>query len=123
LGRLEPEALAPFVAAARALVLPSRSEETFGLAAAEALLAGRPVIAANLGALPELVEHEVTGLLVAAGDAEGFGAAAQHVLADELSAARWGRAGQERLRTSLDPARHVAAVTALFERVLLSARR
>jgi glycosyltransferase involved in cell wall biosynthesis len=37
--------------------------EGFGLAAVEAMLAGVPVVAANSGALPEIVENEVTGVL------------------------------------------------------------
>src|SRR5215211_3650053 len=39
-------------------IVPSRSHETFGLAAAEAMAAGVPVVASNIGALPELVEAD-----------------------------------------------------------------
>ena len=38
--------------------------EGFGLAVAEAMLAGKPIIVANAGALPELIENERTGLVV-----------------------------------------------------------
>ena len=54
--------------AAIALV-PSRSAETFGLAAAEAMAAGVPVAASRVGALPELLDAEA---LVAPGDAEAL---------------------------------------------------
>jgi glycosyltransferase involved in cell wall biosynthesis len=46
--------------------------ESFCLAVAEALAAARPVIASDLGALPELVVDEVTGLIVRPGDVDGL---------------------------------------------------
>lgn len=41
------------------MVVPSVGNETFGLVAAEALAAGRPVIASRRGALPEMVDEQV----------------------------------------------------------------
>jgi glycosyltransferase involved in cell wall biosynthesis len=52
------------------LVFPSQWYETFGRVAAEAFAAGTPVIAANIGAVAELVEHGRTGLKFRPGDAE-----------------------------------------------------
>jgi glycosyltransferase involved in cell wall biosynthesis len=51
-------------AGARALLVPIRWEEPFGLVMIEAMLAGCPVIAYRRGAAPELVEDGVTGWLV-----------------------------------------------------------
>jgi glycosyltransferase involved in cell wall biosynthesis len=52
------------------LVFPSQCYETFGRVAAEAFAAGTPVIAANIGAVAELVEHGRTGLKFRPGDPE-----------------------------------------------------
>jgi glycosyltransferase involved in cell wall biosynthesis len=63
---------------ARALLVPIRWEEPFGLVMIEALLAGCPVIAHARGAAPEIVEEGRTGFLVddAAAMAEALGRAA-----------------------------------------------
>jgi glycosyltransferase involved in cell wall biosynthesis len=51
-------------ARSRALAVPLRWEEPFGLVMIEALLAGCPVVAERRGAAPEIVEHGETGFLV-----------------------------------------------------------
>jgi glycosyltransferase involved in cell wall biosynthesis len=58
LGRLSPERLAVVRRAAALVLVPSRSDESFGLSALEAMGAGVPVIATRAGALPELVGEE-----------------------------------------------------------------
>ena len=59
--------------------MPSRSE-TFGLVAAEAQSCGVPVIAARVGGLPHISEHETTGLLVSGHDPADYAAAIERVL-------------------------------------------
>jgi glycosyltransferase involved in cell wall biosynthesis len=58
LGRVGPERLAQLLRGAAVVLMPSRSDESFGLAALEAMGAGVPVIASRSGALPELVGVE-----------------------------------------------------------------
>ncbi len=99
---------------AACVLSPSLFPETFGYSVAEALLDARPVVATRVGALPELVEHEVTGLVAAPGDDAGFAALAARAL-DDPAAARWGEAGRERVRRMTDPAAHVAGLVALYE--------
>ena len=78
-GRVDAAELADLRARAAVALVPSRSAETFGMAAAEALAAGLPVAASAVGALPELLE-EIS--LAAPGDAPALSAAIARVLAD-----------------------------------------
>jgi glycosyltransferase involved in cell wall biosynthesis len=82
-------ALVPdLMADARALLIPSRSE---GLprVVVEAFASGVPVIASRVGGLPELVEHDVNGLLVDVDDEDGWRAASER-LGDDAESIRLG---------------------------------
>jgi len=112
-GHLSDAALAGLRARASVVVAPSLFVEHFGYTVAEALLDARPVVAARIGALPELVEHEVTGLLVPPGNAAGFGEAVKRAFADP-AAPRWGEAGRERVRRLSEPRAHLAGLLGIY---------
>ena len=63
LGEVSQEEKVRLVSRARAFLFPIQWEEPFGLVMAEALACGTPVLATRWGAVPEVVEHGVTGLL------------------------------------------------------------
>jgi glycosyltransferase involved in cell wall biosynthesis len=77
------------------VVVPSMGEG-FGMVALEAMERGRPVVAADIGGLGELVEHEVTGLLVPPGEASPLAQALERLGGDLELAARMGEAGRRR---------------------------
>jgi glycosyltransferase involved in cell wall biosynthesis len=64
---------------ALAVIVPSLWYETFGRTAAEAFAVGTPVIASQLGALAEIVDHRRTGWLAVPGDSAALAAAARTV--------------------------------------------
>ncbi len=73
-------------AAARALLVPIRWEEPFGLVLVEAMLAGCPVVSFRRGSAPELVEEGVTGYLV--DDVSGMARALQRSARFDRAACR-----------------------------------
>ncbi len=94
--------LAELRAGAAIALAPSRSAETFGLAAAEAMAAGLPVAASRVGALPELVEPEA---LVPPGDAGALAQAIARLAGDRAA----GERGRERVRALCAPGGRGAA--------------
>jgi D-inositol-3-phosphate glycosyltransferase len=80
------------------IVVAPCEREGFGLAAAEAMAFGRPVVAAAGGALLELVADGETGLLVPPRDARALRAAVERLLGDPELAVRLGGAARERAR-------------------------
>jgi len=74
-------------------LLPSETE-SFGLAALEALACEVPVIATDVGGLPEVVSHGECGYLLPVGDVEAMAAAAIELLTDDVKRRRFGRAGR-----------------------------
>lgn len=77
IGTVAGEAKRRLLAQARCVLIPSTAPETSSLVAMEALASGTPVIAYRSGALPEIVEHGVTGFLV--DDVAGMAAAMNDV--------------------------------------------
>jgi glycosyltransferase involved in cell wall biosynthesis len=84
------------LAAADIVALPSL-HEGLGVAALEAMAAGRPVLASRVGGLGEVVVAEETGLLVPPGDADALAAALARLAGDPALRARLGAAGRARV--------------------------
>jgi glycosyltransferase involved in cell wall biosynthesis len=73
--------------------------EGLGLVFLEAMAFSLPIVAARVSAVPEIVSHGETGLLVPPGDPVVLKSALAELLDDPARAARLGRAGLERLET------------------------
>lgn len=111
------ERFVDWLAAADVFLLPSETE-SFGLAALEALSCGVPVVASDVGGLPEVVQHGETGWLAPVGD---VGQMAAHVLALVDNHQTWqafSRLARERVlaRSQRGPA--VDHYEAIYRRVL-----
>jgi glycosyltransferase involved in cell wall biosynthesis len=78
------------------LVMPSLVRETFGIAALEAMAAGRPVVASDVGGLRELVVDGETGLVVPPGDSDALRNAIAALERDPARREALGEAGKAR---------------------------
>ena len=97
-------------------VLPSRME-AFGVAVLEALAAGVPVVATNVGGIPEIVRDGVDGLLVPPSNPAALAGAIRKVVSDEVLKRRLAEAGPPRAET-FSVARMIAALRQLYVELL-----
>lgn len=98
-------------------LLPSETE-SFGLAALEALACKVPVIATDVGGLPEVVTDGVTGRLLPVGDVDAMAAAALELLQDDDLHRRFAEAARSEAVRRFDQGRIVGQYRALYERAL-----
>jgi glycosyltransferase involved in cell wall biosynthesis len=95
-------------------LLPIAWDEPYGLVAAEAQVAGCPVVGYARAALPELVEQEVSGILVPPGDEPALARAAREAL--KLDRHRVRASGRARLLLAPMVERYEAELLAALER-------
>jgi glycosyltransferase involved in cell wall biosynthesis len=100
---------------ARAVIVPSESDETFGLSVLEAYAAGRAVIASSAGALPGLVEDGVTGRIFERKSAEALRSRVLELDADPAAARRMGLEGWRRARHQYTPEAAFRSLIDTFE--------
>jgi glycosyltransferase involved in cell wall biosynthesis len=89
----------------------------------EAMAAARPVVATAVAGCAELIENDVTGLLVPPRDARALAATLGRVLDDAALAERLGRAGQRHMREHYGLERLVARHQQLYDALLARRRR
>lgn len=95
LGWVPPDDLPAVTNRATLVLMPSRWREAFGQVALNASRMARPVIAANVGGLPEIVEHGGSGLLFERNDVRGLADAALRLLRDPVETQRMGARGRQ----------------------------
>jgi glycosyltransferase involved in cell wall biosynthesis len=100
------------------VMVPSIEPEPFGLVAAEAMAAGLPVIASRIGALPEVVDDDRTGLLVDPGDATSLVAAMRELYASPLRREEMGRKARKRFERCFRVDRYIEEFTRVYEDLL-----
>lgn len=100
------------------VVVPSRWQEPLGLVAIEALACRKPVVATRVGGLPEIIDDETTGYLVAPQDVTAMTDRVQRLIRDPSLRRRMGDAGHQRVteKFALQPLRQ-------FEDLLLQVAR
>jgi glycosyltransferase involved in cell wall biosynthesis len=98
-------------------LFPSRWQEGFGLSLIEAMAAGKPVVAARTGLIPQIIQHEGDGWLVDPDDPSSFAQGIIHLLKDRPLASQLGRHAQARAREAFSLERMVSQVEDVYEEV------
>jgi len=109
--------VAPILAAADLLLLPSETE-SFGLVALEAMASGVPVVASDIGGIPEVVTHGETGFLASVGDTDRMAEHAIALLSDRTLCKRFSRAAVTRAAERFDHRQIVPQYETVYERLL-----
>ena len=105
------------IAAADLVVLPSVAE-AFGLVVAEALYLGTPIVATQVGGIPEIVEDGIDGVLVPPGDSKALADAIVRLLGDPERRRLMASAGRERVRERFSFEKLMRAYEQLYERLV-----
>jgi glycosyltransferase involved in cell wall biosynthesis len=99
-------------------VLPTLGQaEGLGLTLVEALLAGSAVVGTPAGGIPEVIRHEVTGLLARGGDGADLAEQIARLLRDPALRARLVSAGRDCARRTYDPTACAARFVEIFQSV------
>jgi glycosyltransferase involved in cell wall biosynthesis len=101
--------------AADAFAMPSRAEG-YGFTLVEAMSHGLPVISSTYGSIPEVVEHEVSGLLTPVGDADALVEAMSTLATDRPAARAMGAAGRSRFEVEFTRERFLDRTRAWYDR-------
>jgi glycosyltransferase involved in cell wall biosynthesis len=103
---------------ATSLWLPSLWAEPFGIVGVEALALGTPVIASDVGGVPDwLPPNEEHGLRVPPGDAAALSAAADRLVSDPGTAQEMGARGRTFVQETHEPERLIKKLLAVYQEV------
>ena len=111
---LEGSELARWIAGALFSVVPSRCYDNAPAGINESLAQGIPVVAANIGGIPEQLEDGVTGKLFAPESVDALRDALKWMLSHRVILPLMGNAGRERVERRCSMSAHVQELTALF---------
>lgn len=119
MGRLDERELVDLIGNARFLVMPSEGYyETFGMVIIEAYARGVPVVASNIGVVPELVSHKQTGLLFEPGNAIDLADKARWMWDHPAEASAMGRNGLNVYKERFTEDRCYKTLAEVYERVM-----
>jgi glycosyltransferase involved in cell wall biosynthesis len=99
------------------IAVTASTYEGFGLPAAEAMACSTPVVATTAGALPEVVEDGVSGVLVPPANPQALASAIKRLLEDEALRGRMGEAGRKRVERHFSWQEAARRTLAVYEEV------
>jgi N-acetyl-alpha-D-glucosaminyl L-malate synthase BshA len=113
----EQDQVLPLLSIADVFLLPS-AQESFGLAALEAMACEVPVVASNVGGLPEVIDHGRNGFLHPLDDLDGMARSALALMTDPVLHRQVATAAHEKVRSQFCEEKIVPHYEAYYQEVL-----
>jgi glycosyltransferase involved in cell wall biosynthesis len=99
-------------------IYPSEWYENLPLSVMESMAMGKPVIAAEIGGIPELINHGEDGMLFKTKDADQLADTIQSLLSDPERCRKMGRAARDKIVARFNPPDHHREILKLYNRLL-----
>ncbi|UXI66338.1 glycosyltransferase family 4 protein [Tahibacter amnicola] len=100
------------------VVTPEGNQDGIPVALMEAMACGMAVVGTRVSGIPELIEHDVSGILVEPGDSQALAGAIERLLSDAALRQRLGAVARERVRQDFNVAAETRRLLSLFGRAL-----
>jgi glycosyltransferase involved in cell wall biosynthesis len=113
-GRLSSQDLYALTSTARFAVVPSEWYENCPYSLLEAMALGTPILATNIGGIPELMDDGVEGILVTPRNVAAMAEGISRMLHEGRDLARMGEAGRSRVARSHHPDAYVSALSRVY---------
>jgi glycosyltransferase involved in cell wall biosynthesis len=118
LGHVSGSALENALRHASLIVIPSEWYENCPMSVLEAMAHGKPIVASDIGGIPELVVDGETGVLFRPGDRHALRAHLLHLMESPALRHSYGAAGRKRAEQKFSLERHNAALLRLYHTVI-----
>lgn len=120
LGFVETKKLMELISSANFTVFPAESYENYPMSIIESFMCAKPVIASNIGAIPDLVVDHSNGLLFEPGNAVQLADRIQYLFEHPDEAAAMGMNGRASVITNNDPEVHYQKIMNLYQSLLMA---
>lgn len=102
-----------------ALINPSLLNETFGLTCLEAMSQGRPVIASQVGAFPEVITHNHDGILVKTGSSIALAKAMRQLIEEPQHTMIMGQNSLEKVTNLFSRSSHYQKLCEIYKKIIV----
>lgn len=118
LGARWGEELKEIISNSKFIIIPSECYDNSPLVVYESYALGKPVIGSTMGGIPELIDHEKTGLLFDTGDSDALAERIRFLLHHPKCIVEYGRNGREKAEKEFSPEFHYGEMVKKYERLV-----
>lgn len=111
------------IAEAQCMIVPSEWYENFPVSVMESLSLGTPVIASNIGGLPDMIEHNVTGLLFTPGSANDLAKSIDSLISDPIRITEMSQQAIETAKKIFSPEQHLNQLVDIYQQAISAASK